>query len=366
MISLCGLILGSTAHAVDRTHRYFRFVVTKLRDNPSVANSIQISEFEFSRRGVRTGMAGVAITNPGGNNPVGETPGNVADLDTGTKWLDFNKRELVFAFPAPVTIDSYNFTTANDSQERDPANWRLEGSDDGTTWKLLDEVIGYSATTTRLTAQAGFALPATVQPTASFWHPSFLLNWTPAADSNADFNRSNVPLKTRFVDAASNTINSNARPNEAGVAFISTFAPTSGNPSQGTPVERFNAVTMWQYIDTLIFWGGSAGEGLILAPNPTVIDAAHRNGVPVLGTIFLPPTAYGGQIQWVNDLLQKNGTAFPVADKLIQVAQYYGFDGWFINQETAGGSARRPRPTCAISSSTCGQTRRSRSCGTTL
>ena len=25
--------------------------------------------------------------------------------------------------------------------------------------------------------------------------------------------------------------------------------------------------------DKLVFWGGSAGEGLILAPNPTVIDA---------------------------------------------------------------------------------------------
>ena len=29
----------------------------------------------------------------------------------------------------------------------------------------------------------------------------------------------------------------------------------------------------------------------------------------------------------------------PVADKLIEVANYYGFDGWFINQETAGGNA---------------------------
>ena len=53
-----------------------------------------------------------------------------------------------------------------------------------------------------------------------------------------------------------------------------------------------------------MFWGGSAGEGLILAPNPTVIDAAHRNGVPVLGNVYLPPIAFGGQIQWVQDFVQ--------------------------------------------------------------
>ena len=33
-------------------------------------------------------------------------------------------------------------------------------------------------------------------------------------------------------------------------------------------------------------------------------------------------------------------TTFPVADKLIEVAEYYGFDGWFINQETAGGNSQ--------------------------
>lgn len=30
----------------------------------------------------------------------------------------------------------------------------------------------------------------------------------------------------------------------------------------------------------------------------------------------------------------------PVADKLIQVAETYGFDGWFINQETEGAEER--------------------------
>lgn len=45
----------------------------------------------------------------------------------------------------------------------------------------------------------------------------------------------------------------------------------------------------------------------------------------------------GGKIEWLNTFLQQesDGT-FPLADKLIEVAQTYGFDGWFINQETEG------------------------------
>lgn len=117
------------------------------------------------------------------------------------------------------------------------------------------------------------------------------------------------------------------------------YPTTSTNPSQGYLKIDGYTFSYWQYVDVLVFWGGSAGEGLILAPSPDAIDAAHRNGVPILGTIFLPPVAYGGKIDYVNDLIQKSDSIFPVADKLIEVAEYYGFEGWFINQETGGGSA---------------------------
>ncbi|MFI6504294.1 discoidin domain-containing protein [Nonomuraea typhae] len=186
------------------------------------------------------------------------------------------------------------------------------------------------------------ALPAQAapgdQPHASYWHPDTILTWDPATDPDARFNRSRVPLRPRVSDPALKA-NANARAGEGRVAALAAFAPTSGNPSQGALDPDYYAFTYWQYIDTLVFWGGSAGEGLILAPNPTVIDAAHRNGVRVYGTVFFPPTAYGGQIQWVRDFVRKQGSAYPVADKLAQVARHYGFEGWFINQETAGGDA---------------------------
>ncbi|MFJ6622687.1 discoidin domain-containing protein [Kitasatospora sp. NPDC091335] len=176
------------------------------------------------------------------------------------------------------------------------------------------------------------------QPFASYWYPDTILNWDPATDPDARFNRSRVPLQPRTGDPALRA-NPNARAGEGKIASLVSFGPTSNNPSQGSADPNYYAFGYWQYVDKLVFWGGSAGEGLILAPNPTVIDAAHRNGVKVYGTVFFPPGAYGGQLQWVRDFVQKSGSRYPVADKLAQAAQYYGFDGWFINQETGGGDS---------------------------
>jgi endo-beta-N-acetylglucosaminidase D len=344
-LSLIVFLSITNANAAPKTFRYFRFVPTKTRDNPAVANSIQIAELQFLRHHSPISVAGVSVTNPGGNNPVGETPSNLLDGNLSTKWLDFNKSGLRFTFPAPVTIDAYRFATANDAEERDPSNWKFEGSPDGTVWTLLDDIDSYSATTARGTWQAEFNLPATVPPYSSSWHPDYFLKWTPAADPNAAFNRSTVPLATRFAPSAASTplntafnVNTHARPGEARIVNSSGF-PTSGNPSQSSLIEHSNAISYWQYTEHFVYFGGSASEGLILAPNAAVVDAAHRNGVPVYGNIFFPPTAFGGRFQWVTDFLEKNGSVFPVADKLIEVANYYGFDGWFINQETAGGTS---------------------------
>ena len=180
------------------------------------------------------------------------------------------------------------------------------------------------------------ALPSD-QPFASYWFPNDLLSWSPATDPDAPYNRSPTPLRDRFLNEIQ--VNAHARPNEARISPLDIFWATSGNPSQGSLDVDYFAFNYWQYVDVLVFWGGSAGEGLILAPNPGIVDAAHRNGVPVLGTIFFPPNVFGGNIQWVHDLVQQDGGTFPVADKLIEVAEHYGFDGYFINQETSGGNA---------------------------
>ena len=59
---------------------------------------------------------------------------------------------------------------------------------------------------------------------------------------------------------------------------------TSGNPPQGDTGSRYT-FTYWQYTREMVYWGGSAGEGIVVPPAGDTIDAAHRNGVPILGII---------------------------------------------------------------------------------
>ncbi|UQI46651.1 endo-beta-N-acetylglucosaminidase [Streptomyces sp. HU2014] len=193
---------------------------------------------------------------------------------------------------------------------------------------------------------------AGLQPYASYWYPDSLpdgspgagivwrslRSWTPEGDADLPFNRATVPLAARFTPPPANAT---ARAGQARVSALVSFAPTSGNPAQGSATADFYALTHWAYLDELVFWGGSSGEGLILAPNAPVVDAAHRNGVPVLGTVFLPPAAYGGRLSWTRELVRRGPDGgFPLADQLIRVARAYGFDGWFLNAETGGGDAR--------------------------
>ncbi|MGL5507426.1 MAG: endo-beta-N-acetylglucosaminidase, partial [Paraclostridium sp.] len=123
---------------------------------------------------------------------------------------------------------------------------------------------------------------------------------------------------------------------------------TSSTPSQGKDeIEGYN-FSYWQYIDTLVSWGGSAGEGLIVPPSADLIDAAHTNGVPVLGTVFFPPEVYGGKFEWMYEFLQKDANGnFPMAHKLVEVAEFYNFDGWFINQETGERTSASINPELA-------------------
>lgn len=191
-----------------------------------------------------------------------------------------------------------------------------------------------------------------LQPYASYWYPRSLPSgspgpgvrwrslseWRPEDDAELPFNRASVPLAARFTPPPAN---GTARGGQARVSALVSFATTSANPSQGSATADYYALTHWAYLDELVFWGGSSGEGLILAPNAPVVDAAHRNGVPVLGTVFLPPAAYGGQLRWTRELVHRDaGGGFPLAGKLIQVARAHGFDGWFLNAETGGGDAR--------------------------
>ncbi|SFD13002.1 endo-beta-N-acetylglucosaminidase [Algibacter pectinivorans] len=173
------------------------------------------------------------------------------------------------------------------------------------------------------------------QPFSSYWFIDELLKWQPETDIDTKFNISHLPLQERFIDSTTQL-----RPVlSTKPSIVSLIAPytTSNNPSQGFQSVAQYAFPYWQYIDYLVQWGGSAFEGIIVTPTSYWIESAHQNGVEILGTVFFPPNVYGGKEEWVREFLQQDANGnFLVADKLIEVAQIYGFEGWFINQETNG------------------------------
>lgn len=185
------------------------------------------------------------------------------------------------------------------------------------------------------TEESTFDKPMANQPETPYWFPEDLLAWSPQDDPDFIYNKSSFPLAKR-ADKQSLTPANSTQNKDMKVAALSIMnGSTSGNAPHGINTVNANVFSYWQYIDQLVYWGGSSGEGIIVAPSADVIDAAHKNGVPVLGTVFFPQTAHGGKIEWLNTFLSKDAQGnFPIADKLIEAANAYGFDGWFLNQET--------------------------------
>ena len=176
------------------------------------------------------------------------------------------------------------------------------------------------------------------QPYNGCWHPNDIRNWSPQNDPNAKFNRSRVPLAKRFREPMSMKANPNQY-YEGQVCNATILYPMcSLCPSQGANNFIGYQPTYWQYMDKMVYWAGAANEGIINIPPCGSTDAAHQSGVKMLGNIFFPPSAFGGQRIWVQQMLTRVDGKYIYAKKLFEIAKYFGFDGWFINEETGGGS----------------------------
>ena len=174
-------------------------------------------------------------------------------------------------------------------------------------------------------------------PISSYWLPEDFLEWNASDDKDALYNVSTIELQKRVDNEKLQTVNDTQNKDTKVVALSIMNSNTSGNPTQGSNTFDSNTFSYWQYIDTLVYWGGSAGEGIIVPPSADVTDSAHKNGVEVLGTIFFPPTEFAGRLDWLDTFFTKDDEGnFIMVDKLIEVAETYNFEGWFINQETQG------------------------------
>lgn len=154
-----------------------------------------------------------------------------------------------------------------------------------------------------------------------------LMAYDPDADPDAAFFRSIVPRASRIAAFAPTQAQPklSSLPKLAGLTgCYRSLGPVADNtykklryglsPEDGVYISRMVA-----YHDVLVNW---SGPGVI--PNPAMTDAAHRNGALCLGTIFQP------------DRRIYDSSAVPaqkVAAKFVELAIFFGFDGYFMNFE---------------------------------
>lgn len=113
-------------------YSYYRFTL----DNHS-GSILQLAELKLND-GTAISPIQPVISASGENLP-DEGKDKVYDGTSITKWLTASSSGwLSFDFGKAITLDGYAITSANDADERDPKNWTLYGSNDGTSWTAMN------------------------------------------------------------------------------------------------------------------------------------------------------------------------------------------------------------------------------------
>lgn len=131
------------------TYRYIRWEIS----NPRViADGVQAADFELLLDGVSVAWNGSATAQDNETNNAGEDESKLLDNTSTTKWYTSVLTPTVdFDNTTGITFNGYRFRTANDSSNRDPDDWIIYGSDNGTDWTEIDNVTNAAVTTSRQT-----------------------------------------------------------------------------------------------------------------------------------------------------------------------------------------------------------------------
>ena len=181
-----------------------------------------------------------------------------------------------------------------------------------------------------------------------------ILNFDPASDPYSQELVASVPLQERNATFAATQANPDLS-DDSKLYVISSgnYRSTDVNEAPwnaGMSYDEFsyNLFKFWQYADMVgaggrptqnIAIGSSEKEyGIIAIPMAAATNAAHKNGVITLAEYFIPRTPQYTE-EW---LYQDENGEFPYAKKLVELAKYYGFDGYFINQEASIDSSYVP------------------------
>ncbi|WP_068620282.1 endo-beta-N-acetylglucosaminidase [Paenibacillus tuaregi] len=192
------------------------------------------------------------------------------------------------------------------------------------------------------------------QPYQHGYTSSNIMEWTPESDVYGDMLRARVPLQKRIgafpatqaKPALSPKTQNFTLSGDYGNAFFDSYSYTNEFSEY-----LFN---FWQYTDYYGSWHGMPTAevpeelydpnkdwtekwfefGVLNIPNPGYTNAAHKNGVRSIACIFFSDNDRGPQT-YKQLLVQDSKGEFLAAKKLVEMARYYGYDGYFFNQEEA-------------------------------
>lgn len=200
-----------------------------------------------------------------------------------------------------------------------------------------------------------------------------LMRWTPDNRYAEKFNRCNVELKKRFLDPATQTKPKQSPYPKTMFGFTSA-ACERYNETRGPGFgENFE---FWQYLDIFMYiaynqgWPpielanlsipaeysnepsgslfdylegfiGQDGSGIFSVPPKSYVEAAHMNGCKLFSVLFFQQNVFGGKWKWWDTFLKNKEL---IARKLVDFAEYYGIDGYFVNFEAQPPGAVKDTP----------------------
>ena len=206
-------------------------------------------------------------------------------------------------------------------------------------------------------APGGDKALGSAQPRFAGYRLQEIRDWSPETDPYSSFLRAAVPLQERIAPLAA----TQADPSLDGRAQVMLMQGDYGNSFFDTPMANNDfanhTLNYWQYVDYFSPWHGAATAstpsalydpatsdwrnrgfefGIVNIPNPAYTNAAHRNGVQSVATIYFDPAFRPGLTFTESFEKDPDSDGYIIAKKLLDMAEYYGFDGYFLNQEEQG------------------------------
>ncbi|MES9391665.1 endo-beta-N-acetylglucosaminidase [Cutibacterium acnes] len=214
-------------------------------------------------------------------------------------------------------------------------------------------------------APVGAHALASAQPRNAGHRLQDIRTWSPQTDPYARYLRAEVPLQPRIPHDPSTQVHPELdakaqvmlMQGDYGNSFFGNFRANDGF--------AHNVLNFWQYADYWSPWHGSATArtpqslydpatsdwrtrnfefGVVDIPNPAYTNAAHRNGVKSIATIYFDPAFRPGLT--FKEAFDKDPTSrgYIIAEKLVEMAKYFGYDGYFLNEEEGNLQDSRFRP----------------------